>query len=141
MPGATKSGNSLTTRYHGVTISIDALTPHFYPTVYLKKVEQRSAAADLNALTFPSVKSGTFDKSFGENPFSQLGANVFSYSFVAAATQEWTYYTVAVYQHTWGLTPQRKSEYQIRIYTNITNKATFDAYDSAQKAKPNVLST
>lgn len=121
-----------------MTITIDALTPHFYPTLYLKKVEQSSAAGDLRALKFPSAQRGGSDQSFGENPFYQLNAKTFAYTFVAAATQEWTYYTMAVYQHTWGLTAQRKSEYQIRVAADLITQATYT--NELKKQSPQVSS-
>ena len=56
-----------------------------------------------------------YDIAFGENPFYQLNSRTFEYSFTGAASQKFVYYTMAVYQHTWGLTPHTKSSYQIRV--------------------------
>ena len=60
------------------------------------------------------------DLAFGENPFYQLNSQKFEYSFIGESSQKFVYYTMSVYQHNWGLTAYKKSEYQIRITADVT---------------------
>jgi len=48
---------------------------------------------------------------FGELPFQQLNSQKFMYTFSGLGTQKVVYYTMSVYQHNWGLTTYKKSEY------------------------------
>merc|ERR1712070_494112 len=101
-----------TTNYHSVHIMLDPLTPNFYPKIFLNKVERSSEPSTLSQLKYPSLVS--HDLAFGENPFYQLQSTKFDYKFTGSATEKQVFYTMAIYQHTWGLTSYRKSEYQIR---------------------------
>lgn len=105
--------------YHKAVITIDPLTPNFYPKIYLNKVELQYEPTNSGQLRFPNLVDN--DLVFGENPFYQLNSNKFEYSFVGQASQRFVYYTMAVYQHTWGLTTYTKSEYQIRVTAGPTS--------------------
>jgi hypothetical protein len=89
------------------------LTPHFYPRLYIQKQQRYSAPASLAALEFPSIVD--YWEVFGANPYPQLHETHFEYEFTNVSTVPWVFYTVAIYQHNWGLTDRRKSEYQIRV--------------------------
>lgn len=102
--------------YHNVVIQIDPLTPNFYPKVFLNKIELSSLTNRIETLKYPNLVN--HDIAFGENPFYQLNSNTFEYTFTGAASQKFVYYTVAIYQHTWGLTPYTKSAYQIRVISD-----------------------
>lgn len=110
--------------YHKVELVIDPLTPGFYPKVFLRKNELQREPSQTTELKFPSLVSYDdgleFPLAFGENPFYQLNSNKFVYTFTGSATSPYVYYTVAVYQHTWGLTSYRKSAYQASVDADVT---------------------
>ena len=67
MPGATRrSDGTINIAYYKVKMTIDALTPHFYPRVYVKMVKRYSAPASLAALEFPTPNDYLYF--FGDNP-------------------------------------------------------------------------
>lgn len=43
------------------------------------------------------------------------------YTFTGQAKEKYVYYTMAIYQHTWGLTNFRKSAYQVKVVTDATH--------------------
>jgi hypothetical protein len=92
-----------------VNIFIESLTEYFYPMIYLKKQELEQQPTQLNQLLFPSIKF--YDKVYGQNPFENLNRQNFLFTFPGTSTYDWCYYTMAVYEHNWGLTEVRKSEY------------------------------
>lgn len=56
------------------------------------------------------------DYAFGQNFTSQLYSDEFSYSFSnTATTDKLTYYTMAVFGSTWGLSGNKKQEYLITV--------------------------
>jgi len=110
--------------FHKVTIAIEPLTPNFYPQVFLKKIELRSEPDSIQDLKYPNLVS--YDIAFGENPFFQLNSNKFEYSFVGSSTERQPYYSMAVYQHNWGLSSYTKSAYQIRIEADIISEEEFN---------------
>jgi len=55
-------------QYFRATIVIESLTPHFYPQVYLNKIELDEEPSELSTLTFPTID--THDIAFGEDPIS-----------------------------------------------------------------------
>ena len=75
---------------------------------------------DLSFLKFPTIVD--YDFVAGENPFTVLGLESFTYSFTGFAKQPWTYYTLAVFDNNWGLTDMRKSQFQIRVEVNFAEK-------------------
>ena len=79
MPGAKTVGTKLTDVFYKTKISINALTPHFYPMVYLKKIELTKQPTELSQLSFPTIKD--YFMAFGEDPFTQLYSNKFDYNF------------------------------------------------------------
>ena len=60
-----------------------------------------------------------YDMVLGDNPYDQLHLTHFEYTFEGTSTAPWAFWTVAVYQHNWGLTDQRKSEYQISVSADV----------------------
>jgi hypothetical protein len=56
---------------------------------------------------------------FGEDPFSQLYGNEFEFKFYNFSRETYTYYTMAIYSNNWGLTEQKKSEYQIKVEADV----------------------
>lgn len=64
-------------------------------------------------MTYPTLQN--YQASFGQNPFDQLNQRNFEYIFEGGSTKAWSYYTMAIYENNWGLTDNRKSEYQIRV--------------------------
>lgn len=58
---------SSTTEHHKVTITIDPLTPSFYPKLYLNKIQSSAEISNLGTLKYPNLVS--HDLVFGENPF------------------------------------------------------------------------
>lgn len=109
---------SASTDRHKVTISVDPLTPGFYPKIYLNMIQSSSEATNLASLKFPNLIS--HDLAFGENPFYQLNSAKFVYTFTGQAKERHVYYTMAIYQHTWGLSSYTKSAYQIKVTTDPT---------------------
>ena len=67
---------------------------------------------------FPSIKF--YDNVYGQNPMAEVqGKGNFEFTFEGTSSADWSYYTMAVYEHNWGLTEVRKSEYQIRVEADI----------------------
>lgn len=86
-------------RFFKAKITIESLTPHFYPQVYLKKMSKTEKPDQLNSLDFPTLVD--YDIAFGEDPFPQLNSNIFEYSWSNVSTELYSYYTVAIYQNNW----------------------------------------
>lgn len=122
--------------YHTVTLEIDPLTPNFYPQVFLNKIELSSIQTRLADLSYPNLVK--HDLAFGENPFFQLNSKTFEYSFTGQASQKFVYYTVAIYQHNWGLTSMTKSSYQIKVTVENTSQTPLVQAARVQK-QPTVL--
>lgn len=95
--------------YFRATIRVEALTEHFYPSIYLKKLELDEIPTELTSLSYPNIVY--HDIALGTNPFAQLHETHFDFSFTNVSNKEHTYYTVALFQNNWGLTDYRKSEY------------------------------
>lgn len=103
VPGATKRRDgTINIAYYRAKITIDALTPNFYPRVYLKKTTRINPPAYLGALDFPTPNDYLYF--FGDQPSEQLGKTRFEYEFTNSSSGPWVFYTLAVYQHNWGLT-------------------------------------
>lgn len=81
--------------------------------MYINKIELSQIQRRIADLSFPNLVN--HDIAFGENPFYQLNSKTFEYSFTGQASQKFVYYTVAIYQHNWGLTTMTKSSYQIKV--------------------------
>jgi len=94
--------------------------------VYLKHQERPSqpgelveifTSTDTNAVAtfqYPTIVSYDEGLNFGQNPFGDQGTlnkHKFEYTFSGVSTMDWSYYTLAVYEHNWGLTEVRKSEF------------------------------
>ena len=123
-------GNPSAPVYHKVDVTIQGLTPDFYPIVYLKKVSETSEqVTKLHELNYPSIID--YQIALGQNPFTSLGKSKFEKTFFGSASQKFTYYTMAVYQYNWGLTNELKSEYQIRIKTEVADSNDAIAWENA----------
>lgn len=107
-------------RYFRAHLTIEALTPHFYPQVYMNKVGSEEEPEDLSTLSYPSISE--FDMAFGEDPIPQLYNNRFVYSWTGESTEHYTYYTIALYQNNWQLTDYKKSEYQVKVDIELIDK-------------------
>jgi len=95
----------------------------------LNKLERQGEPSNAGELKFPSLV--VHDLAFGENPFYQLNSQKFEYSFIGESSQKFVYYTMSVYQHNWGLTAYKKSEYQIRITADITARPVVESTRSS----------
>jgi hypothetical protein len=93
VPGSREGGGAIK---YSVNIFIEALSPHFYPLIYLKKVEEKSQPKELANMTYPTIVD--YDLVFGENPFRQLQQKTFSYQFEGDSVEPWSYYTVALFE-------------------------------------------
>ena len=100
------------------------MTPNFYPVIYLKKIGQNKQATSFSSFTFPNFQSNDF--ALGQNPFTTINQTRFVFNFTGATTDPWTYYTMVIYQNTWGLTDQKKSEFSIRINADDVDFLIFD---------------
>lgn len=100
--------------------------------MFLNLVQFGSEPSDYATLKYPNLVD--HDLAFGENPFYQLNSNQFVYSFAGTASDKYVYYTMAVYQHNWGLTNFKKSAYQIRVTADISSSP------SVQSSRPPVES-
>ena len=95
----------------------------------MNKLERQGEPSNAGELKFPSLV--VHDLAFGENPFYQLNSQKFEYSFIGESSQKFVYYTMSVYQHNWGLTAYKKSEYQIRITADITARPVVESTRSS----------
>ena len=96
-----------------VKITIDALTPNFYPLVYLKKNEVLVVPQGFKPSMLPLPSINDYDLAFGENILTQINTSRFEYTFYNNSKVSWAFWTMAIYQNNWGLSDSRKSEYQI----------------------------
>lgn len=128
------AGGGLNDVYFRVKISINQLSPHFYPTLYLKQQGFGSRPASLAALPFPSIVD--YQMEFGGNPFAMLTKTKFEYTFTGVSSQYWSLYTMALYQHTWGLTDMRKSEYEIMVEADVISEAEYDSDRQGTSSRP-----
>lgn len=117
VPGSNAQGN---TTYFRAKVIVEALNSDFYPIIYFNKQEMLTRPTDLASLKFPTI--AVYDFVAGENPYTVLGLETFTYTFTGFATKPWTYYALAVYDHNWGLTDMRKSQFQIRVETSFAEK-------------------
>ena len=78
---------------------------------------------------------------FGGNPFAMLTKTKFEYTFTGVSSQYWSLYTMALYQHTWGLTDMRKSEYEIMVQADAISKADYDSDRQGSSSRPVVSSS
>jgi len=107
----------------------------------LNKLERQGEPSNAGELKFPSL--AVHNLAFGENPFYQLNSQKFEYSFIGESSQKFVYYTMSVYQHNWGLTAYKKSEYQIRITADVTARPVVESTRTSSHATtpPRVSST
>lgn len=117
------TSNPGVTKYHRVNITIRSLTPNFYPVIYLKKVGLNKQATSFSSFSFPTFLNK--DVALGQNPYTIINQTRFVFNFTGSTTDPWTYYTMVIYQNTWGLTDQKKSEFSLRINTDDVDKCWF----------------
>merc|ERR1712178_538731 len=111
---------------YSAIIDIVQITEGFYPSVYLLKNELE--VTDENEvkglLLYPSMY--IYDFAFAQNFTSQLYNTEFSYSFSDTADENiFSYYTMAVYGSSWGMSGEKKPEYLITV--TVTDVALSDA--------------
>ena len=100
---------------HSVTrIRIESLTPHNYPSIYLKKIE-KDEAANPSQLDYPSIVD--FDLKFGDNFSTLVGEDTVEYTVLTKSQLKHTYYTMAIYQNSYGMTDKRKPEFKLSVTT------------------------
>ena len=81
-----------------------------------------NAVNEFSKLNFPSIQN--YQLGFVTQPIKDVdaGLSVNKYTFYGKSENKYTYYTLAIYQSNWGLTNQLKSEYQLRIETDIVKQ-------------------
>lgn len=136
VPGASKdSSGNLQDVFYRTTININALTDHFYPMIYLKKIELQTQPTELSQLSFPTIDD--YYIAFGEDPFGQLYSNSFEYTFFNYSSELYTYYTMAIYSNNWGMSEHRKSEYQIKVEADVVGLC--DVVDCNPQVEPSQI--
>lgn len=89
-------------------------------SVYLNRTGYDSNAVDkFSTLKFPSLQE--YLLGFVTQPVKDVdtGASSYKLTYYGKSESKYTYYTCAIYQQNWGLTNKLKSEYQLRIETDI----------------------
>jgi len=76
-------------------------------------------------LDYPSIVD--FDEQFGTDPIVAIQSNKASYKLETISAQKYNYYTIAVYQNTYGLTDRRKPEFKLtmrsyEVYSPLTTQ-------------------
>lgn len=79
-----KAANSNAMKFYRTTITIESLSPHFYPQIYMNKQEMSSLKFNWTEQNFPNLNK--YDLQFGDNPFDQMGKTKFVYSFEGQTT-------------------------------------------------------
>jgi hypothetical protein len=109
--------------YHKVNIQLTPLTDNLYFSLFMNRTGYNfNAVSEFSGLTFPGIQS--YLLSFVTQPIRDIdtGLSVYDYTFYGKSEKKYTYYTLAIYQSNWGLTNQLKSEYQLRIETDIVGQ-------------------
>lgn len=99
-----------------VIIDIKQITEDFYPQLYLRKNTLSYNDEDelQGLLVYPTIY--IHDYAFGQNFTSHLYSDEFSYTFSSSAdSDKLTYYTMAVFGSTWGMSGNKKQEYLITV--------------------------
>lgn len=87
--------------------------------MYLKQLGYTSRPLELATLDYPTIDD--YELELGGNPIAIVTAragsakNTQEYEFTGVSLQLWTYYSMALYQYTWGLTDIQKSEFEVRV--------------------------
>ena len=94
--------------------------------MYLKQLGYASRPLELTTLDYPTINDYTLE--LGGNPISIITTrtstpNTYEYLFTGVSLQLWTYYSMALYQYTWGLTDIRKSEFEVRVEADEVDKS------------------
>lgn len=97
-----------------ITLNLKALTPDFYPTIFVSKNTFNQGINDPGqSLTYPNYASANF--TFGDNFTSSVQRDEFTYSFRDFVTNGNTYFAISVYSWTYGLTDMRKPEFRLSL--------------------------
>lgn len=93
--------------------------------MYLKQLGYASRPLELTTLDYPTINDYTLE--LGGNPLAIITKrtdtpNTYEYLFTGVSLQLWTYYSMALYQYTWGLTDIRKSEFEVRVEADEVDK-------------------
>merc|ERR1712151_108643 len=91
------------------------LSENIYPSIYLKKIELQGVPDKFESLEYPSIVD--YDLKFGDNFSYQLYNNRATYKFSGYTREPKTYYTVTVYQNTYGLTDLQKPDFKLTVTT------------------------
>lgn len=113
------------------------MSEHFYPSIYLKKVELQDVPERFEDLEYPSIVD--YDLKFGDNFSYQLYNRRAEYTFEGITSEQKTYYTMAIIAHSYGLTDVRKPDFKLTVTSveKIKNQPTvFQAHELKSEEKP-----
>lgn len=87
-----------------LTVEVEGLSPHSYPTVYFKHVESEKAVKDLDSLEFPTIED--FEHKLFDDFTKQVGQGKLSAKLQVEGSEStsYSYYTMTIMQNTYGLT-------------------------------------
>lgn len=68
---------------------------------------------DFRTLTYPTIKS--FTNKFGDNFSDIINKKNLTFVLTGAETSLYTYYTMALYAFSYGMTDRRKAEFKIHL--------------------------
>lgn len=77
------------------TLSLEALTDDFYPSIYLNKIQLDDEPEDVETMNYPTIVD--FDYKFGTNPLDLLGESKFVYTLDTQNEGNFNYFTIAIY--------------------------------------------
>jgi len=101
-------------------IVVEPLGDNIYPSIYLKKIESPDTPEDFVSLPYPSIVD--YDLKFGDNFSYQLYNDKAVYKFSGTHSLAYTYYTMAVYSNSYGMTDIRKQNFKLTV-TSVEKNA------------------
>merc|ERR1711862_793948 len=110
-------------------IEVEPLSEHIYPAFYLKKIELQDVPSNFENLDYPSIVD--YDLKFGYNFSYQLYNDKATYTFTGTTSLPKTYYTMAVYSHTYGMTDLRKPDFKLTVtsFEKVRSTVVREAHD------------
>lgn len=96
-----------------VSFTVEALSEHIYPSLYVKVLNFNAEPEDVEALDYPTMVD--FDHAYGRDPIALLNVRKSVYELDVESTRAYTYLTLAVYQNTYGMTDRRKPEFKLTV--------------------------
>jgi hypothetical protein len=96
-----------------VTFEIEALTEHVYPSLYLKKQGLEEEPEDEETMEYPTLNN--FDEAFGTNPAELIYKKKMTYTTETVSEADFNYFTMAIYQNSYGMTDRRKPEFKLTV--------------------------